>query len=157
MVNAYPREDRPARTDTVQQESGEIVVHLQDRMQKNNSRKRLVAAVSDLMFTVKINDAAKKVGIHVDFVKSDEDVLEKAAERPTAIILDLNNRDVNTLELIQKLKASSELKNISLIGYLSHVQGDLKKEAHDAGCDIVMTRSAFSQNLQQILKRHADA
>ena len=124
-------------------------------MGKNNKRK-IVAAVSDLMFTVKINDAAKKVGLRVDFVKSTEDVLEKAKERPTAIILDLNFEAVGPLSLISELKDNSDHKRISLIGFLSHVQGELKKQAHDAGCDIVMTRSAFSQNLQQILKRHAD-
>lgn len=123
-------------------------------MGKNN-RKKVVAAVGDLMFTVKINDAAKKVGLDVEFVRSDQDVMAKADEAPTAIILDLNFEDVAPLKVITDLKGNSSHKKISLIGYLSHVQGDLKREAHDAGCDIVMTRSAFSQNLQQILKRHA--
>jgi hypothetical protein len=35
------------------------------------------------------------------------------------------------------------------------VQGDLKQAAQEAGCDMVMAQSAFSQNLQQILKRHS--
>ncbi len=124
-------------------------------MRKNNKRK-VVAAVSDLMFTVKINDAAKKVGLRVDFVKSTQDVMEKAKESPTAIIFDLNFDAISPITVISEIKENSNHKRISLIGYLSHVQGELKKQAHDAGCDIVMTRSAFSQNLQQILKRHAD-
>lgn len=123
-------------------------------MGKNN-KKKIVAAVSDLMFTVKINDAARKAGLLVDFVKSDEDVLEKAKEAPSAIILDLNFDEVDPIKLIGKIKGDSSHKRISLIGFLSHVQGELKRDAHDAGCDIVMTRSAFSQNLPQILKRHA--
>ena len=125
-------------------------------MGKNNHRKKLVAAVGDLMFTVKINDAAKKAGLDVEFVRSEQDVLAKAAEVPTAIILDLNFADIDPLRVITELKGNSDHKRISLIGFLSHVQGDLKRQAHDAGCDIVMTRSAFSQNLPQILKRHAD-
>lgn len=124
-------------------------------MQKN-SKKKIVAAVGDLMFTVKINDAARKAGLQVEFVKSEKDLLEKAAEQPVAIILDLNFSAINPIKLISKLKKNSEFEDISLIGYLSHVQGELKKQAHEAGCDIVMTRSAFSQNLPQILKRHAD-
>jgi CheY-like chemotaxis protein len=123
-------------------------------MRKQNSKK-ILAAVDDLLFTVKINDAAKRAGLNVDFVKSDKDVLEKAQDRPAVIILDLNCQAVNPLELISTLKGDSDLKNISLIAYLSHVQGELKRQAHDAGCDIVMARSAFSQNLAQILKRHA--
>ena len=125
-------------------------------MGKNNHRKKLVAAVGDLMFTVKINDAAKRAGLDIEFVRSERDVIAKAADAPTAIILDLNFNDVEPLRVISELKSDAEMKRISLIGFLSHVQGELKKQAHDAGCDIVMTRSAFSQNLGQILKRHAE-
>lgn len=119
-------------------------------------KKKILAVVDDLLFTVKINDAAKRVGLDVEFLKSERDVLDKAAdEKPLLIILDLNNNSVEPLDLISKLKAHGDLKKISLIGYLSHVQGELKQKAHEAGANIVMARSAFSQNLQQILKRHA--
>ena len=118
--------------------------------------KKILAVVDDLLFTVKINDAAKRVGLDVEFLKSAHDVIEKAThEKPLLIILDLNNNSVEPLPLISKLKDHSDLKNISIIGYLSHVQGELKQKAHEAGANIVMARSAFSQNLQQILKRHA--
>jgi hypothetical protein len=56
--------------------------------------------------------------------------------------------------LISQLKASAETKGINLIGFLSHVQGDLKQAAQEAGCDMVMARSAFSTNLFQIFKRY---
>ena len=118
-------------------------------------KKKVVAVVGDLMFSVKINDAAKRAGLQIEFVKSQQDVMEKAEQQPSVIILDLSCEAVNPLELITELKANAHLKGISLIGYLSHSQGELKRQAHDAGCDIVMTRSAFSQNLAQILKRHS--
>ncbi len=119
-------------------------------------KKKILAVVDDLLFTVKISDAAKRVGVDVEFLKSERDVLDKAAhENPLLIIMDLNNNSVDPLKLISKLKAHGDLKKISLIGYLSHVQGELKQKAHEAGANIVMARSAFSQNLQQILKRHA--
>ena len=38
---------------------------------------------------------------------------------------------------------------------MSHVQGELKQQAQEAGCDMVLARSAFSQNLPVILKRHS--
>ena len=119
-------------------------------------KKKILAVVDDLLFTVKINDAAKRVGVDVVFLKSERDVLDKAtSEKPLMIIIDLNNNSVEPLHLIEELKAHEDLKKISLIGYLSHVQGELKQKAHEAGANIVMARSAFSQNLQQILKRHA--
>ncbi len=119
-------------------------------------RKKILAVVEDLMFTVKISDAAKRAGLDVEFVKSERDVIEKATqEKPLLIILDLNFSAVQPLKLISKVKSNGEMKQISVIGYLSHVQGELKQQAQEAGANIVMARSAFSQNLQQILKRHS--
>jgi hypothetical protein len=34
------------------------------------------------------------------------------------------------------------------------LQGDLKAKAIEAGCDMVVPRSAFSQNLPSLLRRH---
>jgi PleD family two-component response regulator len=119
-------------------------------------KKKILAVVDDLLFTVKISDAAKRAGLEAEFVKSEKDVIDKATnESPLLIILDLNNNSVQPLELILKLKGDGDLRHISLIGYLSHVQGELKQKAQEAGANIVMARSAFSQNLPQILKRHA--
>jgi len=119
-------------------------------------KKKILAVVEDLMFTVKIADAAKRAGLEVEFVKSERDVIEKATqEKPLLIILDLNFEAVQPLKLISQVKNDGEMKQISVIGYLSHVQGELKQQAQEAGANIVMARSAFSQNLQQILKRHS--
>ncbi|HEX5229844.1 MAG TPA: response regulator [Bryobacteraceae bacterium] len=124
-------------------------------MQKHGNKK-ILAVVEDLLFTVKIGDAAKRAGLEVEFLKSERDVIDKATgEKPLLIILDLNFGAVQPLRLISKLKSNGDTKPISLIGYLSHVQGELKQQAQDAGANIVMARSAFSQNLQQILKRHS--
>jgi len=117
--------------------------------------KKVLAVVEDLFFTVKINEAAKRAGLGITFVKSEVDALEHARQQPALIIVDINYQGVDPLNLIRKLKADDQTKRISLIGYLSHVQGELKLEAQQAGCDMVMPRSAFSQNLPQILKRHS--
>ena len=42
----------------------------------------------------------------------------------------------------------------SIVGFLSHLQGDLKAKAVEAGCDSVMPRAAFSQNLPNLLRRY---
>jgi CheY-like chemotaxis protein len=127
--------------------------------------KKILAVLQDLLFTVKIHEAAKRAGLPVEFVKSERDALDKAAaEQPALIILDLNftGLDLNSagldvLQLIRALKSGEATKKIGLIGYLSHIQGELKQQAQEAGCDTVLARSAFSQNLPQILKRHAGA
>jgi CheY-like chemotaxis protein len=117
--------------------------------------KKVLAVVSDLFFSVKLTEAAKRSGLALEFVKSPDEVLEKAKTKPSLIVFDLNFESAGPLELIRALKANPETKSISLLGYLSHVQGELKQQAQEAGCDMVMARSAFSQNLPQIFKRHS--
>ncbi len=123
-------------------------------MQKQEP-KRVLAVVSDLFFSVKLTEAAKRAGLALEFVKESKEVLEKALDKPSLIIFDLNFEDAQPLNLIVKLKESSVTKGISLIGYLSHVQGELKLQAQEAGCDMVLARSAFSQNMPLIFKRHS--
>jgi|SRR5436309_15227802 len=121
----------------------------------NQEPKRVLAVVSDLFFSVKLSEAAKRAGMALEFVKENQDVLEKAKARPQLIVLDLNFESANPLQLIGALKGSPETKGISLIGYLSHIQGELKQQAQEAGCDMVLARSAFSQNMSLIFKRHS--
>jgi CheY-like chemotaxis protein len=117
--------------------------------------RRILALVGDLMFTVKITEAAKRNGMQVEYVKTDEEFLEKAKLRPRLAIMDLNIHTARPLELILALKGDPDTKQISILGYVSHVQGDLKLKAQEAGADLVLARSAFTQNLPQLLKRHA--
>jgi len=125
-------------------------------MQKQEP-KRVLAVVSDLFFSVKISEAAKRNGLALEFVKEGKDVLEKAKStpKPSLIVFDLNFGAVSPLDLIAELKGNADTRGVSLLGYLSHLQGELKVQAQEAGCDMVMARSALSQNMLQIFKRHA--
>jgi PleD family two-component response regulator len=118
---------------------------------QNQENKTVLAVVSDLFFASKITEAAKRAGVTLEYVTAEKDVWEKARSNPALIIFDLNFDAVHPVELIGKLKGNPALKHISLLGYLSHVQAELKMNAQEAGCDVVMPRSAFSMNLPQIL------
>ena len=118
-------------------------------------KKKILAVLEDLFFTVKINESAKRAGLPIEFVKSEKDVLERVKNNPLLIIIDLNFAVIDPLKVIEKLKANATTKSINVIGYVSHVQGELKQKAQETGCDMVLARSAFSQNLPQILKRYA--
>ena len=124
---------------------------------REGSNSRIFAFVDDLFFAAKIQETARKLNVKVEFAKNDKDLAERmqqnGEEKPSLIIFDLNNANAKPLTLIPKLKAKLK-KGTSIIGFLSHVQGDLKQKAHEVGCDMVLPRSAFSQNLPQLLRRH---
>jgi CheY-like chemotaxis protein len=119
---------------------------------------RIFCFIDDLFFLAKIQETARKLGVKVGFVKADKDIVAKLANvpddaRPSLIVFDLNNANAKPLTLIPRLKTKLK-RGTSVIGFLSHLQGDLKVKALEAGCDMVMPRSAFSQNLPNLLRRH---
>lgn len=120
---------------------------------------RIYFFIEDLFFLAKISEAARKIGVKVVFVKSSDKeaiaALTSAEEdnRPALIVFDLNNANAKPLTLIPKLKSKLK-RSTSIIGFLSHIQGDLKAKAVEAGCDTVMARAAFSQNLPNLLRRY---
>ncbi len=123
-----------------------------------NAPTRIYFFIDDLFFTAKINETARKLGVKVAFVKNEKEVIAEMlaleeADRPGLIVFDLNNANAKPLTLIPKLKAKLK-RSTSIVGFLSHLQGDLKAKATEAGCDTVMPRAAFSQNLPNLLRRY---
>ena len=118
---------------------------------------RIYAFVDDLFFLTKIQETGRKLNVKVEFVKTDKELYERMGQngddKPSLIIFDLNNLGAKPLTLIPKLKSKLK-KATNIIGFVSHVQGELKMKAQEAGCDMVLPRSAFSQNLPQLLRRH---
>ncbi len=119
---------------------------------------RIFCFIEDLFFLAKIQETARKLGVKVEFAKGDKDVVTRIleapdSERPTLLVFDLNNLNAKPMTLIPKFRARFK-KAVSIIGFLSHVQGDLKLKGVEAGCDVVMPRSAFSQGLPNLLRRY---
>jgi len=125
--------------------------------QTADSPTRIVCFIDDLFFLAKIQETARKLGIKVEFAKAEKETLDRLTndeeDKPSLIIFDLNNANAKPLTTIPKLKSKLK-KQTSIVGFLSHLQGDLKVKAQEAGCDMVVPRSAFSQNLPALLRRH---
>jgi CheY-like chemotaxis protein len=118
---------------------------------------RVVCFVDDLFFLAKIQEVARKIGVKVEFAKAEKETIDRITsdeDKPSLIIFDLNNASAKPLVTIPKLKSKLK-KGTSIVGFLSHLQGDLKLKAQEAGCDMVVPKSAFSQNLPSLLRRHA--
>ena len=123
-----------------------------------NAPTKIFFFIEDLFFNAKITETARKLGVKVAFIKNEKEAITELtsgeeADRPGLIVFDLNNANAKPLTLIPKLKAKLKTST-SIIGFLSHLQGDLKAKAVEAGCDTVMPRAAFSQNLPNLLRRY---
>lgn len=117
----------------------------------------ILLLIDDLFFLAKVQQTAKLVGVAVEQITPDQLRERAVAEQPKAVILDLNHRSGAAVDQIRTLKNLAGTRGIPLVGFLSHVQGDLAQSARSAGCDMVLARSAFSQQLTELLRRLAGA
>jgi hypothetical protein len=150
---------------TIQITSGGQNGHYQDAYQpqaaaavREDAPTHIYCFIEDLFFIAKIQETARKLGVKVEFIKGDKESVARLtdlpeAERPKLVVFDLNNLNAKPIALIPKLKTKFK-KATSIVGFLNHLQGELKAKAIEAGCDAVMPRSAFSQTLPNLLRRY---
>jgi len=113
----------------------------------------ILPLVDDLLFLSKIQETAKHLGIEVKAAPP-EVLAELAVETaPTALIIDLNHRSGKSLAVLRTLKAEAKTENTPAVGFVSHVQNELIAAARDAGCDLILARSAFVSQLPSLLQR----
>lgn len=114
---------------------------------------RIVALMDDLFFQMKVAETAKQLGLELK-VAANGDALQGLLEPPPKlVIVDLNARS-QPIAAIERLR--SVRKDLRVVGFLSHVQRELAAQAQAAGCNEVMPRSAFTQNLAAILSAAKD-
>ncbi|PYQ94105.1 MAG: response regulator [Acidobacteria bacterium] len=115
----------------------------------------ILAVLDDLMFTSKIKTAASQLGVAVTFARSADAALgEMRKASPTLVIFDLNNARIDPLGIVAMMKQDAALASIPTIGYASHVQTEIIAAARQAGVGEVMARSAFTQQIGEILGGH---
>jgi CheY-like chemotaxis protein len=113
---------------------------------------KIFVAVDDMFFAAKILGTAQQLGRRVERLKSLAELREALEEEiPALLIIDLNSTQFQALEMVEFCKAHPALSAMPILGFLSHVQVELKRRAEQSGCDFVMPRSAFAQTLPEIL------
>ena len=104
------------------------------------------------MFSVKISTAARALGVDVYFERSAENVLATVrSKQPALVIFDLNSKRLQPMTAIAAMKAAADLAAVRTLGYVSHVDAETIDAARKAGIDRVLARSAFSEQLGDIL------
>jgi len=101
----------------------------------------------DLIFTSRITGTARALGLSMQAAR-DVPLLQALARQqaPTGIIIDLANPGLAIAELIAWLKENSRPMP-RVVAYGSHVDVETLKKARAAGCDLVLPRSKFVEDL----------
>ena len=112
--------------------------------------KSIVACVEDLFFRSKIDATARHLNVPVRF--TDPKNLSKACREAetAAVLLDISANG-GPLEAVKKLRRDEATRGLPVIGFLSHVDLELAKQAEASGVTRVMARSQFSETLPDLV------
>lgn len=112
--------------------------------------KSVIACVEDLFFRSKIEATARHLNVPVRFVTANE--LAKACrdKNAAAVLLELSSNGV-ALGSVRAIRHEKATAALPVIGFLSHVDKELARQAESAGISQVMPRSQFSETLPDLL------
>lgn len=106
-----------------------------------------IVAVRDLAFRSKILAAAERLGAGARIAPRGTPLDEAARELgPGLLIVDLGEPGV-----IGQVEAAKAAGATRVVGFLGHLQEDLRAEALRAGVDEVLTRGQFVRRLDELL------
>ena len=108
----------------------------------------ILAIVDDLLFQGKLQAAAAQLGVPLT-IAADTTSVPRNGQPWSRVLIDLNLSGGDALAMVRDLRAA--YPGVPMVGYCSHVQQDLWRQALEAGCTTVLARSAFVQQLPELL------
>jgi hypothetical protein len=115
----------------------------------------VLVLADDLFWRTKIDHAAKSGQAVAVFISKPSELPAAADPSKTGVVVvDLALRD-EPFAAIAALKKNPKTKGIAVIGYYEHVRKDLEKKGKEAGCDVLLTRSVFSQKMGDLVLKYA--
>lgn len=116
----------------------------------------ILAVVTDDLFKGTIEEAAKSETKDC-LVLTEEETLWAALQEgtPGAIFLEIGISVFDGPELIQKLKQNPSTRKIPIVVFGNSLRADLLQDAQEAGADLMLTKSAFRQQMRELI-RHYD-
>ena len=114
--------------------------------------------VPDLMFSTRIEDAAKRLGYSIRSLSAGDDQghlgdfgATMVREQPALVIVALDA--VNWQDAVAAAKSAGA----RVLAFGSHKNVELMQQAKAAGCDEVVARSRMAAELPNLLKKYAAA
>ena len=113
----------------------------------------VLAVVPDLFFATRIAATAKASGIQLELVPAARAAARLTETDVSLVVLDLHAADA--LALIGEMKRAAPA--VAVVGFYSHVETALRRDALAAGADSALPRSQFVHKLASLLTHGLDA
>jgi hypothetical protein len=112
-----------------------------------SANRRVLAVIPDLFFATKVAATARSVGAALELAAPERAADELRRSQPALVLIDLHAP--GAVELVAALKSAAP--SVPVVGFYSHVETALRRDALAAGADAALPRSQFVQKLAGLL------
>lgn len=119
----------------------------------SGDKKTLLVAVTDIFFYTKIRDALLPQGYQLEKARTQDDVPQKAvALRPSAMILNMNDLNVDAFQALAAVKADAGLQTIPILAFANHEEVETWTRAKELGVTKIVSRNEFSARTRELVE-----
>ena len=116
--------------------------------------RKLLVVMSDLLFSSKIDEVARRLGLELRVAKSPEQLERQlGAGEPALAIIDLEEGALDPFAAIASVRAAAP--NVPILGFAGHGNVDAIRRAREGGAT-VLARSGFTIQLHALLSEIAE-
>ena len=117
------------------------------------NQKTVLVAVTDIFFYTKVRDALQRAGYQLEKARTQGEIADKAtAVRPAALILNMNDDNVDAFQALASLKADPRLKAIPTLAFANHEEVDTWNRAKALGVTKIVSRNEFSARTKELVE-----
>jgi CheY-like chemotaxis protein len=115
----------------------------------------IFAVLNDLVFQELIERAALTAQTDC-LVLADEETLLAALQEdhPEVLFVDMGIATLDGPSLIEKLKQNPSTRSIPIVAFGNSLRADLLQDAKEMGADLVLPKSAFQQQLPEMISHY---
>jgi CheY-like chemotaxis protein len=111
----------------------------------------LIAAIDDLMFQSKLEAQARSLGYDVTIADTTELAGAALDAKPELLVLDLHARALDW----RAVASTAKERGVPVLAFGRHTEAALLREAREAGCDRVVPRSQFVEEMAELIEELA--
>jgi len=107
----------------------------------------ILVIITDLMFQSRVQEQARAQGYNVVVAESTDAAYSAIATRPSIVVLDLHADGIDWRGAV----ALAKERRVPVLAFGRHTEAQLLRSAREAGCDRVVPRSTFVEELPQLI------
>ena len=112
----------------------------------------VLAAVTDIFFYTKIRDALRAGEYVLERARGQDEVPAKAlAHPPAALILNMNDEQLDAFKALDQIKGDARLKAVPVLAFANHEEVDTWRRAKESGVTKIVSRNEFSSRTKDLI------